>query len=312
MSDSTSKNTISVIPIHRHSKAILDVATHLNTIKIGHGTKLEVFTFGMNSNEFDYDNIATALTESVYEFALSRSTIRRYNKEGLHGTLFKEAARRFIKYKRNKNSEKDGELGELLLFCFLEGHLGAPKILSKLESKTSENVPIFKADGIHCLKLDNGNFQLVFGESKLYEDPTQGLREAFNSIAALKQEGISFERSILSNSIEKEALESNERELLKKIIYPTEREELFNVDHSFGIFLGYDMDISQQRSLPNNEFRDYVKNRAMSMMKQRVKLVEKYIKNHSLEGYSFYIYTVPFSNIGENRITLKERLVGLI
>jgi hypothetical protein len=49
--------------------------------------------------------------------------------------LSKKARGKFIDYINNKG----GELGELLLYCFLESHLKAPKILSKLELKTSTN-----------------------------------------------------------------------------------------------------------------------------------------------------------------------------
>ena len=65
---------------------------------------------------------------------------------------------------------QDGELGELLLFCFLESQLKAPKILSKLELKTTSGLYVNGADGVHFLKLEDGNYQLIFGESKMYVD----------------------------------------------------------------------------------------------------------------------------------------------
>lgn len=49
---------------------------------------------------------------------------------------------KFVDYTRN-----NGELGELLLFCFLETHLGAPQILTKLELKTSISHYVNGADG---------------------------------------------------------------------------------------------------------------------------------------------------------------------
>ena len=59
---------------------------------------------------------------------------------------------------------------KLLLFCFLESQLKAPKILSKLELKTTSGLYVNGADGVHFLKLEDGNYQLIFGESKMYVD----------------------------------------------------------------------------------------------------------------------------------------------
>jgi hypothetical protein len=56
-----------------------------------------------------------------------------------------------------------GELGELLLYCFLESHINAPKILTKLEIKTSNQMDVNGADGVHLLQNTDKDYQLVFG-----------------------------------------------------------------------------------------------------------------------------------------------------
>lgn len=140
------------------------------------------------------------------------------------------------------------------MFCFLEGHLGAPKILSKLELKTSPDMPVFKSDGVHCLDLGKGNFQLIFGESKLYKDLTNGLHEAFKSIADIKKatvdgcDGISYDKGLLSSYIDRETFSEAEMDFMKKIIYPGAVSDMPIVDDAFGIFLGYEIDISKWKN----------------------------------------------------------------
>ena len=85
--------------------------------------KLNLFVLKINSNEFDYDLLVDMLIDPVIDYSISRQVKEKYKDRA--GTLSKKAREKFVEYTRN-----NGELGELLLFCFLESHLGAPKILT--------------------------------------------------------------------------------------------------------------------------------------------------------------------------------------
>ena len=62
-------------------------------------------------------------------------------------------------------------MGELLLYLFLENCLHAPKLLSKMEIKTTRNQYIYGADGLHLYmtkdKYGNMLYQFVIGEAKI-------------------------------------------------------------------------------------------------------------------------------------------------
>lgn len=143
--------------------------------------KLNLFVLKINSNEFDYDLLIDMLLDPVIDYSISRQVKERYKNRP--ATLSKKAREKFVEYARN-----NGELGELLLFCFLETHLGAPKILTKLELKTSTSHYVNGADGVHFLKLPDGNYQLIFGESKTYQDIDGAIRDAFKSIYNFKNQ----------------------------------------------------------------------------------------------------------------------------
>ena len=106
--------------INSNSIRIKDVTTHLGTFDILSNNRLEVFSFIINANDFDYKNATEQLLESVAEFALSRKINKEYKDKPL--ALSKKAREKFRDYAENK-----GELGEFFLYCFLEGHLGAHK-----------------------------------------------------------------------------------------------------------------------------------------------------------------------------------------
>ena len=92
---------------------------------------LDLFLLPINARNFDYNCVSDNLMESIADYSLSWKIRENYKDKAM--MLSKKAREKFKEYEKN-----DGELGELLLFCFLEGHLEAPKILTKLELKTFE------------------------------------------------------------------------------------------------------------------------------------------------------------------------------
>ena len=74
--------------------------------------KLNLFVLKINSNEFDYDLLVDMLLDPVIDYSISRQVKEKYKNRP--ATLSKKAREKFVEYARN-----NGELGELLLFCFL-------------------------------------------------------------------------------------------------------------------------------------------------------------------------------------------------
>ncbi len=301
-----------MLDISPFSKKMLEVLKHSKTYKINNQqNNLELFICPINANQFDYARMVESLIESVADFSISRKTKEKYQSSPM--TLSQKAREKFRNYKENK-----GELGEFLLFCFLEGHLNAPKILSKLELKTSTNMYVNGSDGIHFLKLPSGNYQLIFGESKLYDDLTTGLRDAFQSINDFVKEenqkgegksGITYEKSLLSASVFKETWTTEEEKFIEQLIYPT-NDSSFEVDDAFGIFVGFEVMLNaDQRKLPNDKFRTVIEEHINEVVTKKIANIENYIEEHGLFGYNFYVYTMPFLDIELSRMKILENLI---
>jgi len=276
-----------------------------------HGkNKLNLFMLKINSNMFDYVYLQNNLIEPLIEFSLSRNIKDEYKHKPAH--LSQKAREKFINYINNK-----GELGELLLYCFLESHLNAPKILSKLELKTSTSHYVNGSDGVHFLKLANGNYQLIFGESKTMKDLTAALSDAFKSIDAFKREenakgndksGLSYEKSLISDHLSKETFSVEEKIFIKSIIYPTKDSD-FEVDDAFGIFVGYEIEISEEdKKLSNEDFRKKIQEQVKNQVKDKITHITKKIKEYELYGHNFYIYILPFTELSKNRKAIQKAI----
>lgn len=292
-------------------QAFLNAFDHLNSYQLDEHKKnfLDLFIIKTNANEFDLNHLQNCLLEPLASYSLSRKVKEKYKNKPME--LSTKAREKFLEYLKNK-----GELGELLLYCFLESHLNAPKILSKLELKTSTSLYVNGADGVHYLKLSDGNYHLIFGESKSIADLTSAISESFKSIYEFKNEinskgnsksGLQYEKHLISDHLEKETFSDKEKEFIERIIYPV-RTNTFEVDDAFAIFIGYEIKIAHEmQRLSQSEFRKAVKTQITNEINEKLDHIHKKIEEYDLVGHNFYIYILPFSNlVNSNRIILKS------
>lgn len=272
--------------------------------------KLELFVLKISANGFNLKRLEELLLDPMIDYSLSRSVREQYKNKP--GTLTKRAKEKFIEYIQNK-----GELGELLLYCFLESHLKAPKILSKLELKTSTSHYVNGADGAHFLKLQDGNYQLIFGESKTIVDLTTALTDAFKSIDEFKRcvntkgdkkSGLPYEKILISDHLGKETFTQEEKDFISKIVYP-KKENDFECDDAFGIFVGYEITIDEEdKKLPNADFRKKIKEQIEKEVKSKFSHITKKIDEFKLYGHSFYLYILPLTELDESRKSIMQSL----
>lgn len=261
--------------------------------------RLNLFTLKVKNNAFSYDELIAELGNKLHYFALSRKQINQLKKDDKLNDLVKKA-----KAKLKHHTDNEGELGEILLYCLLESHLNAPKILTKLELKTNSNDYVKGADGVHLLKLSDSDYQLILGESKLNSDLKKGIYEAFGSINKLltSTSKMEFEIDLINSELVKEAYEEDSYDVLKKIIVPSAKEDETYLDYSFGIFLGFDIAITDvELKLSNSEFRTNIREKIKNEILKAKDSINYQLKKKGYTGYQFYVYVVPFSDLQNKR-----------
>lgn len=271
------------------------------------GTKLNLHILKIENNAFDYHSLVEKLGHCIVSFALSRKELEDNSK---NRGIYVKAVEKLRNYKSN-----EGELGEILLYCFLEAHLDAPKIFTKLELKTSNQDYVKGSDGVHLLEIRKNEYQLIFGESKLIQDLTDALYDAFDSIKSFvnrKQNNINHEIRLLNTHLERETVSNKELyNFLKKIILPSAKNDTYHKDNAFGIFVGYDLDIPSSISkLPNDEFRTKIREKIRLEIEDNIDKINKRIQKNKLENYNFYIYVFPFKNLASTRRKVIKNLKG--
>ncbi|MGF6191485.1 HamA C-terminal domain-containing protein [Serratia sp. 2723] len=295
-----------LLPI-RVNKRFLNLFRTIKLDRSPQQSTVNLHVLDIVSNSFIYDKLVEELRELIVCYVHSNRRLAEFNKiyPAYSPKPYLEAIQKFRNYTSN-----EGELGELLLYAFLESSLNAPKLLSKMELKTDANDYIKGSDGIHLLEVGNG-YQLIFGESKMYADLLEGAREAFDSIAEFKINGLGFERGLIDTHVINEMVTEEGYETIKSILLPS-GDDGPDLDLSFGVFLGFELPIdSTQLSMKNSEFREWVHSVVQSNASRVIDTIQKRIIKHNLFGHEFHIYIVPFTEIDITRKKLIQEMLTI-
>lgn len=150
---------------------------------------LRLFMLNTENKLFNYDELYEYLLPNIARYVFDRKRLAEAEKNPVKQSLILIEA---IEHLRKITSDKDrgagGELGEVLLYLFLEQDLKAPKLFSKVELKTSNMDYVKGSDGIHYRfrTTDVGKkvLQLIIGEAKIKNSLQDAIKEAFLSIDA--------------------------------------------------------------------------------------------------------------------------------
>lgn len=269
---------------------------------------LRLFFLDILNNEFTYTGLHQILQRNIGRYVFSRASIEHFISEGDAEAIGLKAIELLRKANNTKDNGAGGELGEILLYLFLENKLNAPKLLSKVALKTSGNQYVFGSDGVHLLTINDTTFQLVLGESKIKGDLKSAVDDAFKSI--LKVSGNpDNELRLIEKNILSETFDESTTEFIKSLIVPLKRDKTINVDNAFGIFLGYTLNIDPT-PYSNTEFRKAVIQKLTSDLDEIAKYIEKKINESKLSGYSFYFYILPFNDAPNDRASIIKKLKG--
>ncbi|MCQ2470412.1 MAG: DUF1837 domain-containing protein [Clostridia bacterium] len=155
-----------------------------------YGTSIEYQDLSELREEFLdelYDTIVSWVYNSEKYAELKTAAISKGKSEDAAASEVQRKAHQ--KFRGNKSSESllvQGQLGELLLFHFIQRFEKAAPLLRKMKITTSNKHERFGADAIH-FKYENDKPVIILGEAKTYTSEyrfNQALDEALKSILA--------------------------------------------------------------------------------------------------------------------------------
>lgn len=121
---------------------------HKEQINLANNNTLDIYQLSIRNKKFDYLNLKSLITNNIKGYVYSRKEIQEAIEQKRSDELFNKARKKFRELKNENDKGAGGELGEILLYIFLENELKAYKLLSKMELKTNRNDYVKGADGV--------------------------------------------------------------------------------------------------------------------------------------------------------------------
>ena len=151
----------------------------------GHVVKIHCHCLTVDANgQVQPQRLAEFMRNAVANYAIPRAKMAkarerdfRNNSSDAVAALHEQAKRSFT------DLANTGEGGEMLLFLLAERFLKLPQILCKMDLKTDKRMHYHGADGVYAGVSDDGILKLFWGESKIYGNPTDAIRDCLASIA---------------------------------------------------------------------------------------------------------------------------------
>lgn len=286
---------------------IFSEVIHNEELGLLNPNQLRLFQLAVVDNAFTFDTLKKFLLKNIGYYIYSRERIQQYvNEEEI--TLIALKAVRLLRDRCIGDSSWLGdELGDLLLYVFLEGILDAPKVFSKFELSADGQLSP-GSGGVHLLQLNKGipSYQMVFGKSRIAGDPRDAIDSAFATLEAIKNDNSREMRLVESTAFDKQ-FPSDVAEYLKGIILPSKGENITH-DTAFGVFLGYSLGLKAE-NYPSDQFRAKVEEKMKLDIEMHVSYIREKIKSAKMERYSFYFYFLPFNEADEDKKAIMDALV---
>lgn len=284
---------------------------HTETLGLKNPHQLRMFHLDVMNNAFSFDDMHNFLLKNIGRYVFSRAKMDQFRIEDDLEVVGAKAIGLLRKASNLDNGWISEELGNVLLYVFLEQILGAPKLFNKIELMEYGNLNFLNGGGVHLLSLDDGgppSYQMVFGKSNIIGDLQDAVGNAFESLKAIR-DNASEEMRIVESTVFSQAFDKDTADYLKGIIVPRKKKNGV-VDKAFGVFLGYSLGLDA-KNYSNTDFRKELMRKMDMDIKAHVACIANKIKESNMETHSFYFYTLPFNDAdGEKQSIMKVLLEG--
>jgi len=290
---------------------IFTEVNHSESLGLINPYQLRMFHLDIQNNTFSFDALHDFLLKNIGRYVFSRAQMDQFYIDGKEETIGLKAMG-LVKNACNMDPDWMGEeLGDIMLYVFLEQILDAPKLFSKIELTQFGNQYTKNGGGVHLLPLGNigatPSYQMIFGKSNVIGDLQDAIDNAFEHITALR-DNVSKELRVVESTVFSQTYDAQTTDFLKNIIIPSKKKNTL-VDKAFGVFLGYSLGLK-----PNNystaAFRTEFTKKMDTDIKAHVAYIVNKIKTENLGNHSFYFYILPFNDADNEKQSIMNTVLG--
>ncbi len=273
------------------------------------GGQLRLFHMKLRSGKFTPSEMKAILYRNIGEYVFSRARLEKFKLDGDAFSVGAQAIRILNKGGGPDIKGSGAELGEMLLYSFLEQKLNAPKLMSRVELSTDAKQYNSVCDSIHLLTSGTSGLpyhQVVFGTSNIVGDLAYAIDGAFESILRIENNEDNELHMVDSLILDRLATDE-EIELARSIFLPSpEASAPYNT--SYGVFLGYTLGLNAA-NYPLGQYPAIVEEKMQADIQHNVDYILAKIRDNNLGMHSFYFYILPFDDAEDEKKSIMEAVL---
>ena len=289
---------------------IFTEVSHNENLKLFGPGELRLFHLLIRDKQFYRDDLETWLYRNISRYVFSRARLEQFRQDDDLDAAIERALQTM---RENGNPDEKGfgnELGEMLVYAFLEGKLKAPKLMSRVELSTDLSQYRSVAESIHLLSNMDAEGtpynQMVFGTSNIVGDLQDAINNAFDAILRIKNHSSREIQMVERTALDRHFSEAD-IEFLQKVLVPSPNTESV-CDTAYGVFLGYTVGVEWERHKGEN-YVDVITQKMRDDIRRYTPYINQKIKDNGLDMHSFYIYIVPFDDAETNKHEIMDKVM---
>lgn len=209
-----------------------------------------------------------------------------------------------------KNTNRNGEFGEVITYVLIEAVLNAPQLVAKMSLKTSPQMPVHGSDGIHfSFDEASGGLTLIWGESKCYASVTKALAEAVKSVAEnLRADKLTHEIFLIEQHADLAAFPEAARKAILSFLDPYDENSNKRVDASV-ILVAFDFaKFAKLNGLKPQDVEPAFERELQVELDALGKRLDAELKKHGIQQHSLDVFFLPVPSVKILRALFQDRI----
>lgn len=270
---------------------------HTESLGLRNPEQLRLFHLDVLNNKFSSSELQKLLMRNIGRYVFSRAKLEKFRVDDDIDMIFSQALRILQKSGGADLKGTGSELGEMLVYAFLEEKLDAPKLMSRVELANDAMQYGSGCDSIHLLEVNGSDivpyYQLVFGASNIIGDMRDAIDHVFETILRIEKSEAQ-EIQMVENTVLSRLFEMDEIDRITQILIPSPGKKS-TYDTAYGIFLGYTLGLDPS-SYSTIEFRKAMTKKMERDIQEHAAYISEKIRANHLDTHSLYFYILPFND----------------
>ena len=272
--------------------------------------QLRLFHLLVRDGKFYHQDLERWLYRNLGRYVFSRAMLEQLRQADDLDAAIDKAIQTMIENGAVDQKGFGNELGEMLIYAFLEGKLTAPKLMSRVELSTELAQYRSMCESIHLFSGINETGvpfnQMVFGASNIVGDIRDAVDHAFDVIIRIEQHAAK-EIQMVEKTVFDRSFSEDEIAFLQKVLIP-EPNAKNNYQTAYGIFLGYSIGVNAHDH-PGMDFEDLVTRKMVADIQQHARYIASKVIDNGLDEHSFYIFILPFMDAETNKSDIMSHVM---